>query len=61
MAGTAVADGRHPRPLAQRFGVKPDGWERYLPDWSNICEIEMPEDGGELKDRKKAREAAQKP
>jgi len=46
--------------LAQRFGVKPDGWEEYLPDWPNISEIESPEDRSYLKERKKAWKAAQK-
>lgn len=46
--------------LAQRLGVRPDGWETYLPDWPNISEIEVPADRLELKERKKAWKAAQK-
>ena len=46
--------------LAQRFGVRPDGWEACLPDWPNISEIESPADRADLKDRKKAWKAAQK-
>lgn len=46
--------------LAQRFGVRPDGWEAYLPDWPNISEIESPNDRADLKERKKAWKAAQK-
>jgi uncharacterized HhH-GPD family protein len=46
--------------LARRFGVKPDGWEEYLPDWPNISEIESADDRVELKERKKAWKAAQK-
>jgi uncharacterized HhH-GPD family protein len=45
--------------LAQRFGVKPNGWERYLPDWPNISEIESPTDRSDLKERKKAWKATQ--
>lgn len=46
--------------LAQRFGVRPAGWERYVPDWPNISEIESPEDRSDLKERKKAWKASQK-
>lgn len=46
--------------LARRFGVKPDGWERYLPDWPNISEIDSPEDRSDLRERKRAWKAAQK-
>ena len=46
--------------LAQRFGVRPDGWEGYSPDWPNISEIESPDDRADLKERKKAWKAAQK-
>jgi len=46
--------------LARRFDVKPDGWERYLPDWPNISEVESPDDRSDLKERKKAWKAAQK-
>ena len=46
--------------LAQRFGIRPDGWEAYLPDWPNISEIDSPADRAELKQRKKAWKAQQK-
>jgi len=46
--------------LAQRFGVRPDGWEVYLPDWPNISEIDSPADRTDLRERKKAWKAAQK-
>ncbi|MGB9357274.1 MAG: HhH-GPD-type base excision DNA repair protein [Acidimicrobiia bacterium] len=46
--------------LAQRFGVRPDGWEAHMPDWPNISEIESPSDRSDLKERKKAWKAAQK-
>ena len=46
--------------LAQRFDVKPDGWEQHLPDWPNISEIGSPEDRSDLRERKKAWKAAQK-
>lgn len=46
--------------LAQRFDVKPQGWEQHLPDWPNISEIESPEDRSDLRERKKAWKAAQK-
>ena len=46
--------------LAQRFDVKPHGWEQHLPDWPNISEIESPEDRSDLRERKKAWKAAQK-
>ena len=46
--------------LARRFAVKPDGWERYLPDWPNISEIETLEDRSDLKERKRVWKAARK-
>ena len=46
--------------LAQRFAVRPDGWEAYLPDWPNISEIDAPAARADLKERKKAWKAAQK-
>ncbi len=39
--------------LARRFGVRPVGWERHMPDWPNISEIENAEDRADLKRRKK--------
>jgi len=39
--------------LARRFGVRPDGWERHMPDWPNISEIESAENRTDLKRRKK--------
>lgn len=44
--------------LAERFGVRPDGWEEYLPDWPSIVDIEKSEDLADLKARKKAWKAA---
>ena len=40
--------------LAQRFGIRPDGWESLVPDWPSIADIVVPEDLVELKLRKKA-------
>jgi len=39
--------------LARRFGVRPSGWEAYMPDWPSIVDIAAPEDLPELKARKK--------
>jgi uncharacterized HhH-GPD family protein len=39
--------------LARRFGVQPDGWERHMPDWPNISEIDNADDRAGLKRRKK--------
>ena len=47
--------------LGRRFGVRPSGWEAYLPDWPNISEIETSEDRSDLKVRKKEWKAKQKP
>jgi len=46
--------------LAQRFGVRPEGWEAHMPDWPNISEIDTAEDREDLKERKKAWKASQK-
>ncbi len=40
--------------LAERFDVRPEGWERHLPDWPSIVDIRQPSDLPELKERKKA-------
>ncbi len=40
--------------LSERFGVRPDGWEQYLPDWPSIVDIRDPADLPDLKARKKA-------
>ena len=40
--------------LAERFGVRPDGWESLTPDWPSIADITEPDDLAELKLRKKA-------
>ncbi|MEA2002753.1 MAG: HhH-GPD-type base excision DNA repair protein [Actinomycetota bacterium] len=40
--------------LAQRFGIRPDGWENYLPTWPSIVDIADANDLAELKVRKKA-------
>ena len=46
--------------LARRFGIRPTGWETYLPDWPNISEIETSDDRVDLKLRKKEWKAKQK-
>ena len=46
--------------LARRFGIRPTGWETYLPGWPNISEIETPDDRVDLKLRKKEWKAKQK-
>ena len=46
--------------LGRHFGVRPAGWEAYLPDWPNISEIESPDDRAALNLRKKEWKAAQK-
>jgi uncharacterized HhH-GPD family protein len=46
--------------LAQRLGVKPAGWEGYLPDWPNISEVESPADREDLRRRKKEWKASEK-
>lgn len=40
--------------LAQRFGVRPDGFEKYLPTWPSVVDIGSLDDLAELKIRKKA-------
>lgn len=40
--------------LAQRFGVRPDGYEEFLPTWPSVVDIETLDDLAELKVRKKA-------
>lgn len=40
--------------LAERFGVRPDGWESFVPDWPSIADIVVPQDLADLKLRKKA-------
>ena len=40
--------------LAERFGIRPEGWERYLPDWPSIVDITRPGELDEVKERKKA-------
>jgi uncharacterized HhH-GPD family protein len=40
--------------LAERFAVRPEGWEALVPDWPSIADIAVPEDLSELKLRKKA-------
>ncbi len=44
--------------LARHFDVRPEGFERHMPDWPNISEIEQPEDRADLKRRKKAWKAS---
>lgn len=46
--------------LSQRFGVRPEGWENYLPDWPSIVDITKAEDLPDLKARKKAWKEASK-
>jgi uncharacterized HhH-GPD family protein len=45
--------------LARQFDIKPDGWEKDLPDWPNISEVTSPDSLTEMKLRKKAWKAAQ--
>ena len=40
--------------LAEHFGVRPNGYETYLPTWPSIVDITSPEDLTDLKARKKA-------
>lgn len=40
--------------LANRFGVRPAGYEEHMPNWPSIADIEKPEDLEDLKLRKKA-------
>jgi uncharacterized HhH-GPD family protein len=40
--------------LAERFGVRPDGYESHLPTWPSIVDISSLDDLAELKARKKA-------
>lgn len=46
--------------LAQRFGVRPNGWEEYVPTWPSIADVESDEDLADLKVRKKAWKESQK-
>ncbi|MEN8240236.1 MAG: HhH-GPD-type base excision DNA repair protein [Actinomycetota bacterium] len=45
--------------LARRFDIKPDGWDKDLPDWPNISEVTSPESLTDMKSRKKAWKATQ--
>ena len=40
--------------LAKWFGVRPDGWESFAPDWPTIRDVDSLEDLADLKMRKKA-------
>lgn len=46
--------------LGRRFGVRPSGWEEYVPTWPSIADIESREDLDDLKARKKAWKESQK-
>ena len=46
--------------LSERFGVRPDGWEDYLPTWPSIVDIVEPGDLEDLKERKRAYKASKK-
>ena len=39
--------------LAERFEVRPDGWQDLVPDWPSIADITTPNDLLELKTRKR--------
>ena len=39
--------------LARQFDVKPEGWEKHVPDWPNISEVRSDEDRAEMRARKK--------
>jgi uncharacterized HhH-GPD family protein len=45
--------------LAQRFGVKPTGWEELLPTWPSIVDVASADDLAQLRVRKKAWKEAQ--
>lgn len=40
--------------LAQRFGVRPDGYEEFLPTWPSVVDVATLDDLADLKARKKA-------
>lgn len=40
--------------LAQRFGVRPEGYEEFLPTWPSVVDVANLEDLADLKARKKA-------
>lgn len=43
--------------LAKKFGVKPEGWERYAADWHTVADVDSPESmvqAREVKRRMKA-------
>jgi uncharacterized HhH-GPD family protein len=40
--------------LAERFEVRPEGWQDLVPDWPSIADIATPNDLLELKTRKRA-------
>ena len=46
--------------LAQRFAVRPAGWQQHLPTWPSIADVESKDDLAELKLRKKAWKETQK-
>ena len=45
--------------LAERFDVKPKGYETYLPTWPSIVDVNSPDDLADLKARKKASKESQ--
>ncbi len=39
--------------LAKKFGVRPDGWERYAADWHTIADVDSPESMAEAREVKR--------
>lgn len=46
--------------LANRFDVRPRGWEAHMPDWPSIADVAQPGDIAEMKLRKKAWKAEER-
>lgn len=45
--------------LAERFEIRPEGWQDYRPTWPSIVDVETADDLAQLKMRKKAWKDAQ--
>ena len=46
--------------LSKWYDVTPDGWQKFVPDWPSIVDVDSIDDLAELKSRKKAWKEAQK-
>lgn len=46
--------------LGERFGVRPDGWQKHTPTWPSVADVSSLDDLAELKVRKKAWKETQK-